>query len=220
MHGKIPRSQKRSRLSGLDLLAPEQRREKALKLIAPAPEKTTECKAEVDRAVKVVQKTKTRHKNSPIRKEDLNKAIKKLRAIENNDFLAQWSGQLVGLAKTERRVLERFIAWCEKASRLNIAYLQAALCSEWLVTVFGPRPAALTAHGPWHKLAAILIGYKRTDLFDFDYLRRIRRWRDRGEIRARGVVTPAGDIAYEDFVEITKYEIALLRDLKQDFNLA
>ena len=37
MHGKIPRSQKRSRLSGLDLLAPEQRREKALKLIAPAP---------------------------------------------------------------------------------------------------------------------------------------------------------------------------------------
>ena len=143
-----------------------------------------------------------------------------MKAIENNDFLAQWSEQLVELARTERKVLEQFLTQYEKAcTRLSISNLQAALCSEWLLTTFGPRPAPLTEHGAWHELTATLIGYKRTDLFDFDYLRRIHRWVARGEIHARCVVSPAGDMPYYDFARITRYDISLLRDLRQDFNL-
>jgi hypothetical protein len=186
MHGKAPRPRKQHRLNKLDLFTPEQRRETALKLIKPTPEKDAECKIEINRAIESVEKVKTRHKHPSIRKQDLDKAIKSLKAVVNSGFLVQWSKDFVDQAIIEREILKQFIAQTqhEKARHggtlLNAQNMQAALCAGWLLTTFGTRRAPLTQRGPWHELAAVLVGYKETDLFDFDYLRRIRHYEARG----------------------------------------
>jgi hypothetical protein len=101
MHGKIPRPQKRSRLDKLGLYTLPQRHEEALKLIDPAPGKRAECEAEINSAIETVEKVKERHKRLPIRKRDLDKAIKSLRAVVSSSFLVQWSKDFVDQAIIE-----------------------------------------------------------------------------------------------------------------------
>lgn len=187
MHDKMQRPRKRGRRFGghpEDWLTLPQQRAKALDLIDPAPEERAECETEIPIMIRMVQDAKAavdRHTLS--RKRDLNRAIKKLHAVEVvlcslSPDLTDAYEWLLDQLKWERQFLGKLVAdetIRRGGSQQNPAKRTAALHSWMLLSLFSPRPVTLTEDGTWHQLAATLFGYTTVDLFDFDYLRLVRR---------------------------------------------
>jgi hypothetical protein len=166
----------------LDKFDPTRQRIEALKLIQPAADKRKECESEVQRAVYLVRAGIELQKRTPSPanySRRFRKFVKSLKKVEDagRNLVSDTFMEQVRRYREEYEVLiERSIP--RKGSRrLSTARMEAADISYSLLLNFSRSRPSLTAGGLWHRLAAVLFGDANVDLFNFDYLKRVRQIR-------------------------------------------
>jgi hypothetical protein len=147
----------------------------ALQLIQPTPGRRSRCEDDVYRARLGVRVAESMPSYSPKNhKAYLFDIIGKLKAAE--DIV---TGSLKNQLKAHREAYQKFadtIIVRPGSPQPNNAKRIATHYAHWLLKGYGSLPR-VTFEGPWHKLANVLYGDSKADLFDC-----LRRYRDFGPL--------------------------------------
>jgi hypothetical protein len=149
---------------------------KALEVLAPRPEELAECRCRVEQALDIMESTiraASTIKSERAAAQETGRgyygALERLLAASRAHAHA---GGALGISITS---IERALEWRSKFSRAlpsgAIIQRQAAALAYSLLRQSN-RPIVTTRNGAWHRLASILYGDRKADLFD--YLRELK----------------------------------------------
>lgn len=146
----------------------------ALQLIQPTPERRAQCEDDVYRAALGVRVAELFQSPSPkIHKAYLLDIVGKVKAVEDALVLPAFvKNQL----KLHREFYQKFadtIIVRPGSPRPSNAKQIATHYAHWLLKEYRSRPPGVTSGGTWQKLATILYGNRKADLFDY-----LRGYRD------------------------------------------
>jgi hypothetical protein len=159
------------------------------------------CERDIVDVIEGVEFDKVMTGGSPAALKKFSRLAKKLRAIELSDIRyyarQSWIEELKSLRQWLEKVTDK-VKPRHGSRRLSTSKQIATVYAYALLVKFGKRPPGLTRGGTWHRLATILYGDERADLFD--YLRRFINTSLYNDIRA----SRTGDVAQPGRVRQTQ----------------